>query len=378
MKRLLAFVLLSLSILEVCAAPNAGFGLDAFNRAVSAATRGNVVFSPFSFEIDSVVFSEAVDALSRAKLAETMGVLNGLESVYRPLHEELTVSGSSHFTFLDARGFSLPDERKTNPTYRQWLQKTFCAEAFTASFRKGAEAWFRARLDGTMEDFSFEQDISSGTSYSYYDLVYACFPWQDPFPTNNTREISFNANAANAITLKAICDLRIADVWKRKNYSALRLPLSKDSYFFALLPNKDVEVRDIRGELSSKTISDFICGFKSVTELGISHGPVAIVIPKMDITSEVDLKLPFEYFRFPTKGMERMQKEIKPQILRQRIRFQFDERGPDGQLIAEKPLDKIVNSTDDTIRFILNRPFLFFVYHEPTVTIPIVGQFMGR
>jgi len=363
---------------KLIAATHSGFGLDAFNRAISAATRGNAVFSPFSFEIDSVIFSEAFGALTRAKYAETMGVLNGLESVYLPLHEELTKQDVRSMSFLHARAFCVPDERKAHPAYRQWMQKTFSAETFSVGFQKGAECWFRSRMDGEMEDFKLPPKAAADGSYSFYDLMSFRCAWKDPFPTNNTRDIKFQLEDGSNRVIPAMCDLRTADIWARSNVTILRLPMSDSDWFYALLPNQGRTVRDIRRELSSATVVNIIAGMKSITEDGISHNAAAIVIPKMDIVCETDLKMPFGYFRFPMTEMERMEKDIRPKFIRQRVRFRLDEFGADGFAFGEKPVDQIVKASQHTIRFVLNRPFLFFVHHERTSTIPVVGQFMGK
>ena len=116
---------------------------------------------------------------------------------------------------------------------------------------------------------------------------------------------------------------------------------------------------------------------KSVAISGVSHGPVAVVVPKMDFTTDLDLKGVCAYFKFPLKGFERMDRSIRPGAVRQRVRMRLDEQGLDPAPLAEKPADAIVHGDADTPRFVLNRPFLFFVYHEPTGTIPVAGQFTG-
>jgi len=360
------------------AATHSGFGLDAFNRAVSAATRGNAVFSPISFEIDSVIFSEACDALTRAKFAETMGVLNGLESVYQPLHAALEMTDGKKMSFLHARAFCLPDERKTHPAYRQWMQKTFSAEAFTFDFRKGAECWFKARMDGEMEDFALPDNAASAGRYSFFDLVSFRCSWKEPFPTNNTRDIKFQLADGSTRVIPAMCDLRVADIWNQKNLTIMRLPMEDSAWFYAILPRQGLAVRDIRGELNSITIVNIVAGMRSITEDGVSHGPAAVVIPKIDILSESDLKMPFGYFRFPLSNMERIESGIQPKFMRQRVRLRIDEKGLDDTAVGNKSAEQIVKASSDTVRFVLNRPFLFFVIHENTSTMPVVGQFMGQ
>lgn len=377
MKKAVTALLACLASVQAHSVTNAGFGLDAFNRSISAATKGNAVFSPASFDFDCVVFSEGFGALTRAKYAEKMGALNGLEAIYKPLYDNLTKAAVQKFSFLSARAFCLPDERKVLATYRQWMQGAFSAEAFSGDFRQGAECWFRARLDGDMEDFSLPTAASSKGRYSYYDLVSFRCSWKEPFPTNNTRIIKFHLYDGAMKAVPAMCDLRVADVWKRKRHSLMRLPMADDSWLFALLPDDGVSVRDIRGELTSEKLLDIISGINSITETGISHDPTAVVIPIMDVTTECDLKPAFGYFQFPISDMDRMEKSIQPNLLRQRVRFRLDEKGMDETFLADKPGDMVVRASKETRRFVLNRPFLFFVFHQPTLTIPVVGQFMG-
>lgn len=362
----------------VLAAVNGGFGLDAFNRAVSASTSCNAVFSPISFEIDCVVMSEAFGALTRANFAEKMGVLNGLEQVYQPIYERLIAGGEKGLSFLSARGFCLPDERKSHSAYRAWMQRTFGAEAFSQVFKEGAERWFQSRLEGDFDDFEIPFGAISEKGYSYYDLVSVNVAWAEPFPTNLTRSIDFALESETNTSVMAMCDMRLVDVWERNNLTVIRLPLVDSSWFYALLPKPGNRIRDIRGELSSKTLLDLVTGFKSLTESGISHGPAVIALPTMDITFQSNLAQPFTYFGFPVSGMERIDGTFTPREIKQWTRFKLAENGQSQQPLPEKTIDQTAAKSPDTKRLVFNRPFLFFVYHEPTSTIPIVGQYSGR
>jgi len=377
MKRLTVVLTLLFWSAQLLAA-NSYFGLDAFNRAVSAATKSNAVFSPVAFEFDSVIFSEAFDTLVRAKYAERMGVLNGLENVYRPKYDRLTDADGRGFRFLSAFAFFVRDQRKSNILYRKWMQDAFSAEVHSFESRHGAERWFHAKMNGEMEDFALDTSAVCDGFYSFYNLVSISCSWVSPFPTSNTRDIKFKCADGSFESVSAMCDLRIADVWERKKDVIIRLPLKDDAWFYALMPSEDVELRNARDAISSATIQDILTGFKSVTELGVTHGPTAIVLPLLDVMSESDLKLPFSYFRLSLDGMTKLEAESQPRRLRQLVRFHLDETGYQNTPVAEKPSDELVKASKETKRIALNRPFLFFIYHEPTETIPIVGQYTGR
>jgi len=377
MKRIIMMLTVSALASPLFAAADGGFGIDAFNRTVGASTRGNAVFSPASFEFDGVVLGEAFGALIRAKYAETMGVLNGLEATYRPKYETLSQS-SNGVSFVSARGFCLPDERKSNPAYRQWLQNSFSAEAFTFAFKKGAECWFRARMDGDMEDFSLPENAVKGGNYSYYDLVSVRTEWENPFPANGTRNIAFHLDGGRESTVAAISDRRPVDFWKRRRLSILRLALADNSWFFALIPNEGNTVRDLRAELSSKTLLGIVAGFTSLAETGISHSISTVVIPKMDIKTECDLKQAFGYFRLPLSDMDRIEKNIQPRFIKQCVRYRLDEKGVVSKKADESDSRSILYAMSESQNYVLDRPFIFFVYHGPSATIPVAGVFMGQ
>ena len=358
---------------------HARFGADAFNRAVSVAAKGTVVFSPLSFEIDSVVFSDAFDPITKAHFAEKLGVLSDFEGVYGQILGELRAAAESNkFSFVSARAICLPDMRMAAVPYRRDIQRLFSAEICPATPPHGAESWLRNMLDGDMEDFDIPLGVTGQGRYSFYDLASVRFSWLEPFPTENTRSIQFALDDGGHCPVEAMCDIRQADLWENRRFSMVRLPLADGAWFYALMPNGDMSLRDIRPEFSSTKIDDLVNVMNSVTVTGVSHGPVALVIPKMDVSSTLDLVGVFGYFRFPLKGFSRLDKDMRHSQVKQRVRFRLDEQGLDKEPLVRKPEDEVVHADASTKRFILNRPFLFFVYHEPTGTIPLAGQFTGR
>ena len=77
----------------------------------------------------------------------------------------------------------------------------------------------------------------------------------------------------------AMCDIRQADMLEARRFSMVRLPLADGAWFYAMLPNGGLTVRDIRSEFSSTKIDEILTVMKSVTVSGVSHGPVALVGP---------------------------------------------------------------------------------------------------
>ena len=354
------------------------FGADAFNQAVAPGSKNTAVFSPLSFELDSVALSDAFDPITKAHFAETLGVLSDFEGVYgRIVLSMRGAAESNRFSFASARAICLPDMRMASVAYRREIQDMFSAEICPGSPKEGAECWLRNMMDGDMEDFDIPLGSVSSGKYTFYDLASVKFSWQEPFPTSNTRNIAFVKEDGHRTDIEAICDIRNADLWENRRYTLIRLPLADSSWFFALVPVGQTALADIRDEFSSERVDNLLSVMNSMTVTGVSHGPVAIVIPKMDVTSTVNLTGVFGHFQFPLKGFQRMDGEMRPAIARQRVRFRLDEQGLDDEPLVEKTAENMIHADANTKRFVLNRPFLFFVVHEPTGTVPLAGQFTG-
>ena len=210
---------------------HARFGADAFNRVVSAAAGGNTVFSPHSFEIDCAVFACAFDAIVKARYAEQLGAMKGIEQIYGPLHGHVrSLAATNRFSLKSARAMCLPDVRLAHLAYRRDIQDLFGAEVCMARAAAGVENWLRASMDGAMEDFSLPDAPAEAGRYSFYDLTDVRLSWRDPFPTGNTRRIPFRREDGSAVEVDAMCDLRPVEAWECRRFTLVRLPLADDEH----------------------------------------------------------------------------------------------------------------------------------------------------
>ena len=116
---------------------------------------------------------------------------------------------------------------------------------------------------------------------------------------------------------------------------------------------------------------------RSITDPGVYRGSVAVVLPKITIDTVVDLAPAYRSNRLPIGGFNDIDIGQAPlSCVLQRVRFVLDESGPRGRCVERKSVNEEI-SVAKSRRFICNRPCLFFVYHEPTRTIPVAGVFAG-
>jgi len=353
------------------------FEWTAFNLACPTGRMETVAFSPLAFELDAVVFAEAADTLARAHVSETIGDMRGFEVVYAPVFE-LFDCRTNGLSLVTARGFCVPEIRRTQPALVQLLQAQYRTEVCRLNPKAGAEAWFRTSMDGEMEGFS--PIVSDGTDgrYAFYDLLSVSFAWQDPFPTNNTRRLPFVRTDGTRSKRDFIMDIRPVDTWEDESSVMLSLPLRGQAEFLAILPKPGVALSAVKDKLGAAEADSLFTRPHRAEGTRVSHAPALVVLPKLDLTRSNDLLPLMAHFRFPVTGLPRLTGRSSSGRLNQIVRFRLDAQGPDEAPLAEKPVERQIKATADTRKIVLNRPFLFFIRHEPTGTIPLAGQYGGE
>lgn len=378
MRKTLLLVGLAVWTSSVWAVRHIGFETDAFNRAYPASYTGSMVFSPASFEIGCAVIAESLATIPKANVSEMMGVAVDFQSSYRPLLEGLSAR-TNGFSFVSARGFCVQDLKQTRPDHQRFLERTYATEVMSGHPPTGPESWFRAAMQGEMEDFTLQADMSGRNRFSCYDLVSCKVAWKDPFPTENTRKLAFRpAGETNTVQVLCMSDVRIADTWDTETYTLLKLPLRGDAWFYALLPKAENDLLTVRLDITSLRIDRLLKATQSLTDPGVAHGPCAIVMPCLELNSQQSVLGILGYFRIPVQGLVHVAGPSSARDFVQCVKFRLAEHAWDEPPLLKKAEEDIVPLSPAVKRVIFNRPFLFFVYHEPTQTIPIAGQFTGK
>lgn len=346
-----------------------GFGADSFCRVLPNSYAKNAVFSPLSFEFDAVLLADASDPITRANVAEKLGVLAELDGVYIPLY--------ANRQFVSTKAFCVPEPKKLSPVFRKALQDNYDATVLQIFPKTGAEAWLKASMDGEMEGFEIPDRIAVKDKFAFFDLVSMRFDFEEPFPTDNTREMAFTTIDGEKKRVPMIIDARIVDTWETSRFTAMRLPMKGGNMFYAIKPKGEASLVDIKRAVSSERIDIILSIMGSITETGVSRTPVALAIPKMDIVSSFDLSPTLRYFRFPSSKLESLGGNMTSSAILQHIRFVLDENGA-SEPIEKKSPDKEVRIDKSSKRLFYNSPFIFFVYNQETASLLVAGQYTGK
>lgn len=366
MKRLLPFLFLAMVAADLHAARGIGFEADAFNRAFPVGYGGNAVFSPCSFELDCAIIAESLDTIPRAAVSETMGVLTGLQSTYRPIIDFYACT-TNGYSVISARGFCIPDFKDSRPDFRRQLQREYAVEVMPLRPKAGAESWFRVAMDGRMEEFELPAESISGLRQSFFDLVSVRMRFAEPFPASGVVRRDFNGAKGSKTSLEFLTDVRVADVWENDRCSVLSLPLAGGLTFLAMLPKPEVELSAVREDISSVEIVEILSSMRSVTAKGRTRDAVRVALPRLALVSRVNLFPVLRYFRVPTTGLTKVAGNMSAGTYEQRVKFELGGVEKRDEAAAATPVRSLT----------FDRPFVFMVYHDETQTIPVVGQYTG-
>lgn len=353
-----------------------GFETDAFNRMFPASYQKNVVFSPMSFELDCAVIAECLDTIPKAKISEQLGVVLDFESSYRPMLDFFACRTNGNLV-VSARGFCVPEVHKAVPAHRLFLERVYDVEVMRVAPAAGAECWFRASMEGEMEDFALPGNSAAG-KYAFYDLISFSAAWRDSFPVANTRPMRFETADGGAADLEFMSDVREVEAWETKEFTMLVLPLKDEAWFYAIMPNPGQDLTSARRAVSSTQIEQLLTVTKSLTEEGVFRGVAEVALPKMELRSRLNMVSAFGYFGIPLQGLNPIAGEATPSECVQWTRFRLSERGRGGDIAEGKSSEERALVGPAAKRFVFSRPFLFFIYHVPSATVPMAGQFTGR
>ena len=379
LRSLLAAATVAIVAADACAVRHIGFEADGFNRVYPASYKNTFVFSPVSFELDCVLIAESLDTIPKANVASMMGVVIDFPSAYCPVLDALETR-TNGFSFVSARGFCVPDIRKSDVTLRCRLQREYRAEVMRILPKDGAEAWFRAVMDGEMEKFEIPASALRHDRCSFFDLVSMSVAWRDPFPSANTRKMPFKVgDTTNTVDVSFMSDVRIADTWETREYTLLMLPLKGGAEFFALLPKEGYSVSDARADMTSVEIDGLVSISTPGALAGAVHGPCEISIPRLEIFTRSSFAGALRYFKVPMTGLCGVtgDEPVQGGDFMQFARFSLAEHGRDEEPLLEKDPEDAVPASANAKKLVFDRPFLFFVHHSGTATIIVAGQFTG-
>lgn len=370
MRGVAAFFAAFSAVLSACAAVDFA-GLGALDLVLPLDARRNAAVSPSSLEADDRVFAAcAADSNFMAfSNAQHQAWADGFAALSRTL-EQTDDAGKT--VFLQARGFCLPDPGLVDSAVRARLFSTYDLALCRSCPAIDAETWFRARMDGTMEDFSLGR---VGDGPHYRSLVSAEFLWQDPVPVQLKGTRTFTAVDGRRKRLRFFQIEQPVEMLESRVWSILVLRIAGGIEFVTVSPRTGVDLAAVRRALPWSFLYEKLALLASRVDPNAWQGVARVTTPMFDIRSRYDLaqigkitgRMPCGIARAPLASAETW-----VAVRQMGAPASRDPARPPSDLDEDD--DEIGPRTRDVE---LARPFLFLFRHSATRSVLIAGQFTG-
>ena len=368
------------------------FELRGWNHAMPLTEPSDKLFSPIGFAISVAMLGEGTGGNHRANIAEALGLLsdfgNAFSYVFKS-YAEASASNAVNITF--APSLWTRQRKKLDLDYRRSLQRNFEAETGSLASALPINAWTEAKTDGRIT--TIIDKVDPRTEVLLLNAVAFEGAWAKGFdPARTTSEPFTREDGGTTNVMMMHGELQEVVRVRNSHVAAIRVPFAAAGMsMLYLLPPAGTPIRDLRDNLTRKTSIDGIKSlFRAQSGADVDVLPLKVALPRMENLSRWDLLSSLAVFKVPASGYPRIGEDFKINEVIQAAYIKIAETGysltpgatpPPKQ---EKRRSWREREEDEERRampresFILNRPFLYFVWDEKSDTLLLAGQFMGR
>lgn len=229
---------------------------------------------------------------------------------------------------------------------------------------------------GKLTQFIQDSNLSPDLKMLLTDLFFLKAAWRTPFYQENTREEIFHMDAIKSKNVKMMHAVGEFAYSSSDRFFLIEVPLAipkggrKEISLYLLLPKIPEWMLTVEEEFNVKTILQAARGMqKNVIELSIPVFDISELIALREPLEEIGLNDLFletaNFTKILPKGGISKFFHVSP--------FSVSEAGIETSELPAKSMP-IKKKSKDTIQFIFNRPFLFFVIDKGTGTILLMGR----
>ncbi|XP_019609247.1 glia-derived nexin [Rhinolophus sinicus] len=359
-------------------------GIQVFNQIVKSRPRDNVVISPHG--IASVLGMLQLGASGRTKLqlATMMKYnVNGLGKILKKINKAI-ISKKNKDIVTVANAMFLNNSSKIEVPFVARNKDVFQCKVWNLNFEYPAaacdaiNAWVKNETRG-MIDSLLSPDLIDGmlTRMVLVNALYFKGLWKSRFRPENTKKRAFVAADGKSYQVPMLAQLSLFQSGSTSTpgglwYNFIELPYHGDSIsmLIALPSESSTPLSAIIPHISTKTIDSW----KSM----MVPKRVQVILPKFTAVTQTDLKEPLKALGVtdmfdPSKAnfakITRSENLHISHIL-QKAKIEVSEDGTKASAVTAAIL--IARSSPPW--FIVDRPFLFFIRHNPTGAFLFMGQ----
>ncbi|XP_036397789.1 protein Z-dependent protease inhibitor [Megalops cyprinoides] len=359
---------------------NIDFAMNLYRR-ISSHHDNNIFFSPLCMSTSLAMLSTGARGTTRAEIIrglnlarlERDGQPELIPELFQQLRENYTQGGELQLN--QATGLFVHRTFQVEKTFSEQAKTFFKAEAFNVDFtnQQASKTTINEYIKSRTGDKVTEvvSDIDPMTQLMLINTIFFQGKWELPFNPSNTEDDRFYVDKYNIVQVPMMFreDKYYQGSDDFLNARVLRLPYHGDAAMLILLPNKDVDYTTIDDEINAKRFLGW------VNQLKLTKLEVQMPKFKMEQSYPMHKILPHLGIARVFNNMANLsglstEQDLKVSEVLHKAVIEVDEKGTTA---AAATVTGITGYSLPT-RFIINRPFFFFIYQETTNSL----LFMGR
>ncbi|KAM6155865.1 plasminogen activator inhibitor 1 [Rhynchocyon petersi] len=363
------------------------FGVKVFQQVVQACKDCNVVFSPYGVASVLTMLQLTTGGDTRQQLQTAMkfkieekGVAPALRHLYKelmgPWNEDKINTADAIFVQRDLKlvqGFM--------PRFFKLFHSTVKQVNFTEVERARfiINDYVKRHTKGMISDLLGEGAVDHLTRLVLVNALYFNGQWKMPFPASGTHRRLFHKSDGSTVSVSMMAQTNRFNYTEFSTpdghyYDIVELPYHGNtiSMFIAAPYEKDVPLSALTDILDAQLIRQW--------KGNMTRVPRLLILPKFSLESETDLRRPLEnlgmtdMFRPGKADFTSLsdQEQLHVSQALQKVKIEVNESGT----VASSSTAVVVSARMAPDELIMDRSFLFVLFHHTTEAILFMGQVM--
>lgn len=352
----------------------------------------NYFFSPYSICSALAVLDNAAGGATKEQIEAMLGITdlshyNQQLSFYmqKPQHAQANVQ-SANSLWIN-KNYPLADAAYTD--YLPLVGFYYDAEIWKADFagnpigtRDEINRWVEERTGGMIPHF--KEEVDPGTAIAIINAVYFYGEWSFPFEANETHEQTFHGQTQDTVVSMMNQVELYLPYYEQGGLCGISVPYGDGSVVMNLLLAEDAgqSTAELFGAMSDEEKNDFLMTLMNRRSMDIWR----LAIPKftMDysvsdmsqILEELGMENAFYAGRADFRGLADPETaEFHVSDVNHVAKLEVDELGSRAAAVTEIATnDGAAMWWGDTVSFVADRPFLFFIQDKETGMILFMGE----
>uniref|UniRef100_A0A2K6G920 Glia-derived nexin n=2 Tax=Propithecus coquereli TaxID=379532 RepID=A0A2K6G920_PROCO len=359
-------------------------GIQVFNQIVKSRPYDNIVVSPHGIASVLGMLQLGADGRTKKQLTTVMRYsVNGVGKVLKKINKAI-VSKKNKDIVTVANAVFVKNGFKMEAPFVTRNKDVFQCEVRNVDFEDPASAcdsinvWVKNETRGMIDNL-LSPDLIDGvlTRLVLVNAVYFKGLWKSRFQPENTKKRTFVAADGKSYQVPMLAQLSVFrcgststpnDLW----YNFIELPYHGESVsmLIALPTESSTPLSAIIPHISTKTIDSWMSTMVPKR--------VQVVLPKFTAVAQIDLKEPLqvlgvtEMFDSSKANFAKITRSENLHVshILQKAKIEVSEDGTK----ASAATTAILIARSSPPWFIVDRPFLFFIRHNPTGAVLFMGQ----